>query len=91
MPLEDLLGGVGVGLVALHVHPGGAVGVLRGVVEQVDQHAAQVLGIEAHRQRAVRQFGMQAVTGIGTGIGIAGLASGLMAMPLRSLRSSCRP
>ena len=31
------------------------------------------------------------MTGIGTGIGIAGLASGLMAMPLKSLRSNCRP
>ena len=30
-------------------------------------------------------------TGIGTGIGIAGLPIGLMAMPLRSLRSNCRP
>ena len=31
------------------------------------------------------------ITGIGTGIGMAGLASGLIAMPLRSLRSNCRP
>jgi hypothetical protein len=31
------------------------------------------------------------MTGIGTGIGIAGLARGLIAMPLKSLRSSCRP
>ena len=31
------------------------------------------------------------VTGIGTGIGIAGFASGLILMPLRSLRSSVRP
>ena len=33
----------------------------------------------------------ETITGMGTGMGMAGLASGLMAMPLRSLRSSCRP
>ena len=34
---------------------------------------------------------METTTGMGTGMGMAGLASGLMAMPLRSLRSNCRP
>ena len=34
---------------------------------------------------------MDTITGMGTGMGMAGLASGLIEMPLKSLRSNCRP
>jgi hypothetical protein len=46
---------------------------------------------EALQERMVDLGSMETTTGIGMGIGIAGFASGLMAMSSRSRRSSCRP